>query len=51
MCVIFCSFTKCTKRNKNNTTHDARIFGDDGIVSVIAETRRKRNKGNERLMM
>jgi methyl coenzyme M reductase subunit C-like uncharacterized protein (methanogenesis marker protein 7) len=50
-CVIFCSFTKCTKKKKTHTTRDARIFGDDGIVSVIVEMRRNKNKGNEILMM
>jgi hypothetical protein len=38
------------RETKTHTTHDARIFGDDGIVSVIAKMKRKKNKSNEILM-
>jgi hypothetical protein len=39
------------RETKTHTTHDARIFGDDGIVNGIAEMRREKKKGNEILMM
>lgn len=38
------------RETKTHTTHDDRIFGDDGIVSVISAMRRKK-KGNETLML
>jgi hypothetical protein len=51
-CVSFFVHSQNAQREtKTHTTHDARIFGDDGIVSVIAEMKRKKNKGNEILMM
>jgi hypothetical protein len=45
-CVSFFVHSQNAQRKtKTHTTHDARIFGDDGIVSVIAEMRRKRKQG------
>ncbi len=51
-CVSFFVHSQNAPREtKTHTTHDARIFGDDGIVNVIAEMRREKKKGNEILMM
>lgn len=50
-CVSFFVHSQNAQREtKTHTTHDARIFGDDGIVIVISAMRRKK-KGNETLML
>jgi len=41
-CVIFVHSQNAQKETKTHTTHDVRIFGDDGIMSVIAKMRRKK---------
>lgn len=44
-CVIFVHSQNVQKETKTHTTHDVRIFGDDGIMSVIAKMRRKKKQG------
>jgi hypothetical protein len=41
-CVIFVHSQNAQKETKTHTTHDVRIFGDDGIMGVIAKMRRKK---------
>jgi hypothetical protein len=45
-CVPFFVHSQNAQREtKTNTTHDARIFGDNDIVSVIVEMKRKKKQG------
>jgi hypothetical protein len=44
-CVIFVHSQNAQRETKTHTIHDARIFGDDGIMSVITKMRRQKKQG------